>query len=289
MDIAYRGNKDQFWAQPLPTLNRTQVLIKRIFLRLFDLHFFRSMFIQHRSLHFIPVTIFVSRITPKRQTFHLHRHSILSWSEFIKKNILSNEWSRTIDQCQTPVSPTSQHSDCSTNRFISETFLLNLIFIWFSPMSIRWWGWWWWWFQPRPNDIENEWNTKTKRLSTTCSSYRRWTKTSQCYSSKIRCCHFWPTIFSRISIDFSRKVMMLYKPLCRIVIFWIRLVLKKWVRQQYSNDVSDSDRSALIDSEVSLQCIAIDYLQQLNDEKQRLETQLDTKRKEIFCLDAVRK
>jgi len=34
---------------------------------------------------------------------------------------------------------------------------------------------------------------------------------------------------------------------------------------------------------------SIDYLQQLNDEKQRLENQLETKRREIFCLKAVQK
>jgi hypothetical protein len=80
--------------------------------------------------------------------------------------------------------------------------------------------------------------------------------------------------------------MIPYKVWYPIVIYLIQLVHKKSVKQPYLNDV----RNVLFNQEkINLYLLATDYLAQLNKEKQQLSNQLESKKKETFCLRAVQK
>jgi hypothetical protein len=94
---------------------------------------------------------------------------------------------------------------------------------------------------------------------------------------------FFKSSFKYIS---SRKDMIPYKILYLIVNYLIRLVHKKLAKQLYLNAVSNLQTKNIYQF---LYLLATDYLAQLNKEKQQLSNQLESKKKETFCLRAVQK
>jgi hypothetical protein len=82
--------------------------------------------------------------------------------------------------------------------------------------------------------------------------------------------------------------MIHYKVLYQIVIYLIQLVLKKLVKQQYLNDVRFKTNISFKKNN-NLYYVATDYLAQLNKEKLQLSIQLESRKKETFCLRAVQK